>query len=74
MNQLNQVNKDKGESLWIQRWADVVTRDTKFQPVESNRQRARLEEESKLYEAHVQSLRQAIDVMVQFFLSLRLLV
>ena len=46
-NQLNQVNKDKGESLRIQRSADVVTRDTKFQPVESNCQRARLEEESK---------------------------
>ena len=68
------MNKDKGESLRIQRSADVVARDTKFQPVESNRQRARLEEESKLYEAHVRSLRQAIDVMVQFFLSLRLLV
>ena len=74
MNQLNQVNKDKGESSWIQRLVDVVTRDTKFQLAESNRQRARLEEESKSYEAQVQSLRQAMDVMVRFFLSLRLLV
>jgi RNA polymerase-interacting CarD/CdnL/TRCF family regulator len=63
-NQLNQVNKDKGKSSQIQQSADVVTRNTKFQPVESNRQRARLEEENKLYEAQVQSLRQAIDVMV----------
>ena len=63
-NQLNQVNKDKGKSSQIQQSADVVTRNTKFQPVESNRQSARLEEENKLYEAQVQSLRQAIDVMV----------
>jgi hypothetical protein len=63
-NQLNQVNKDKGKSSQIQQSADVVTRNTKFQPVESNHQRARLEEENKLYEAQVQSLRQAIDVMV----------
>jgi myosin heavy chain 9/10/11/14 len=63
-NQLNQVNKDKGESSQIQQLADVVARDTKFQPAESNRQHARLEEESKSYEAQVQSLRQAMDVTV----------
>ena len=75
MNQLNQVNKDKGESSRIQRSADVVARDTKFQLAESNRQRARLEEKSMLYEAQVQSLRHAMDVTYGvIFLSLRLLV
>jgi myosin protein heavy chain len=65
-NQLSQVNKDKGDSSRIQRSADTAARDTKFQLAESDRQRARLEEERKAYEEQVQSLRQAMDVMVRF--------
>ena len=37
---------------------------TKSQLAESDRQWARLEEERKLYELQVQSLRQAMDAMV----------
>lgn len=40
-NQLNQVNKDKGESSRIQRSADKVARDIKFQLAESDRQQRR---------------------------------
>jgi len=47
----------------MQRSADMVARDTKSQLAESDRQRARLEEERKSYELQVQSLRQAMDVM-----------
>src|ERR1700729_4481175 len=65
-NQLNQVTNDKGESSRMQRSADMVARDTKSQLVESDRQRARLEEERKSYELQVQSLRQAMDFMVRF--------
>ena len=63
-NQLNQVNKDKGESFRIQRSADKVARDTQFQLAESDRQRARLEEERKAYETQLDDLRQAMDAMV----------
>lgn len=48
----------------MQRSADMVARDTKSQLAESDRQRARLEEERKSYELQVQSLRQAMDAMV----------
>ena len=60
------MTKDKGESSQMQRSADMVARDTKSQLAESDRQRARLEEERKSYELQVQSLRQAMDVMVCF--------
>lgn len=56
--QLNQTNKDKSRS------ADKMARDAKFQAAESDRQRAKLEEERKVYEVQLQSLRQAMDGMV----------
>jgi hypothetical protein len=48
----------------MHRSADSAVRDTKFQLVESERQRARLEDELKAYEEQVQNLRQAMDDMV----------
>jgi hypothetical protein len=51
----------------MQRSADIAVRDTKFQLAESDRQRARLEEERETYEEQIQSLRQAMDVMVRLF-------
>lgn len=71
-NQLNQLAKDKGESSRIQRSTDKVARDAKFQLAESDRQRARLEEERNLYESQVQSLRQSLDVMVRMFVQSQL--
>ena len=63
-NRLNQVTKDKGETSRMQ-WS-VDMRDTNAQLAESDRQRARLEEEMKSYESQVLNLRQAMDVMVGF--------
>lgn len=63
-NQLNQVTQDKGESSRMQRSTDKVARDTKFQLAESDRQRARLEDERKSYETQIENLRQSMDVMV----------
>jgi myosin heavy chain 9/10/11/14 len=51
----------------MQRSADIAVRDTKFQLAESDRQRARLEEERETYEEQIQSLRQTMDVMVRLF-------
>lgn len=73
-NQLNQVNKDKGESSRMQRSVDKVARDTQFQLAESDRQRARLEEERKAYETQLDDLRQSMDAIVSiscpFFVEL----
>ncbi|KAF8880496.1 class II myosin [Infundibulicybe gibba] len=63
-SQLNQSNKDKSETSRLQRSADKIARDAKFQLAESDRQRAKLEEERKAYEAQIQSLRRAMDDMV----------
>lgn len=63
-SQLNQTNKDKTDNSRLQRSADKIARDAKFQLAESDRQRAKLEEERKAYEAQLQSLRQAMDTMV----------
>lgn len=65
-SQLNQTNKDKTDNSRLQRSADKIARDAKFQLAESDRQRAKLEEERKAYEAQLQSLRQAMDTMVWF--------
>lgn len=73
-NQLNQVNKDKGESSRMQRSVDKVARDAQFQLAESDRQRARLEEERKAYETQLDDLRQSMDAIVSiscpFFVEL----
>lgn len=63
-SQLNQTNKDRTDTSRLQRSADKVARDAKFQLAESDRQRAKLEEERKAYEAQLHSLRQAMDTMV----------
>lgn len=62
-NQLHQTNKEKSDTSRLQRSADKLARDTKFQLAESDRQRAKLEEERKAYESQIQSLRQAMDLM-----------
>jgi myosin protein heavy chain len=68
-SQLNQTNKDKSDTSRMQRSADKVARDAKFQLAESDRQRAKLEDERKAYEAQILSLRQAMDSLVRFFPS-----
>lgn len=57
-SQLNQTHKDKSRSV------DKISRDAKFQAAESDRQRTKLEEERKAYEAQLQNLRKAMDTMV----------
>lgn len=47
----------------MSRTADKSVRDTKFQLVESDRQRVRLEDEVKTYEKKVLDLRQSIDTL-----------
>ncbi|KAG6866166.1 hypothetical protein C0991_008120 [Blastosporella zonata] len=59
----SQLTKEKGEGSRLQRSADKISRDTKFQLAESDRARVKLEEERKAYEAQVQSLRLAMDSM-----------
>jgi len=61
--QLNQTNKDKSDTSRLQRSADKLARDAKFQLAESDRQRAKLEEERKAFEVQISSLRQAMDAM-----------
>ncbi|EIN05521.1 hypothetical protein PUNSTDRAFT_74683 [Punctularia strigosozonata HHB-11173 SS5] len=60
-SQLNQSSRDKTDSVRLQRTADQATRDVKYQLAESDRQRARLEDEIKGYEARVQNLRDDIN-------------
>jgi hypothetical protein len=52
-SQLNQTNKDKSETSRMQRSADKVACDATFQLAKSNRQRAKLEDERKAYEAQI---------------------
>jgi hypothetical protein len=61
--QLNQNSKDT--SRWS-RTADKSAREALGQLAESDRQRARVEEELKSYEARVESMRQTMDEMVCF--------
>jgi myosin protein heavy chain len=58
-NQLNPGNKEKSVGR-------SALRDAKFQSAELERQRARMEEEKKLYESQISALRQAMDAMVAF--------
>ncbi|KAJ6591377.1 myosin II heavy chain [Mycena sp. CBHHK59/15] len=62
-NQLNQTNKDRSDTSRLQRSADKIARDAKYQLAESDRQRAKLEEERRAYEAQILTLRQAMDAM-----------
>jgi myosin protein heavy chain len=66
-SQLNQTNKDKSKTSRMQRSADKVACDAKFQLAKSDRQQAKLEDKQKAYEAL--SLWQAMDSLVCFFPS-----
>ncbi|KAG6810596.1 hypothetical protein H0H92_011180 [Tricholoma furcatifolium] len=57
------AESDKGEGSRLQRSADKIARDTKFQAAESERARLKLEEERDAYETQLQSLRQTMDAM-----------
>ncbi|KAF8514982.1 nonmuscle myosin heavy chain b [Gautieria morchelliformis] len=62
-SKLTQESKEKSETLRMSRTADKSVRDTKFQLMESDRQRARLEDEVTAYEKKVGDLRQSIDAL-----------
>jgi myosin protein heavy chain len=64
--QLSQSSRDKTETVRMQRSADKNARDAKLQQMESDRQRSRLEEEVRSYEAKIVSMRQAMDDLVSF--------
>ena len=63
-NRLMQEEKEKSETARLHRSADKSAREMKFQLLESDRQRLRLEEEVKGYETKVQSLRQEYQDLV----------
>jgi chromosome segregation ATPase len=65
-SQLTQTSRDKSETVRLQRSADKNARDAKQQLVESDRQRARLEEEVRNYESKILSMRQAVDDLVSY--------
>ena len=60
-NQLSQSSKD---SVRSHRTADRGVRDAKYQLAETDRQRVRLEEEVKAYEAKVVTMRHTMDELV----------
>lgn len=60
-NQLNQNNRDRNA---LGRSAEKLAKDVKFQQSELERQRAKFEEEKKEYEARIQDLRNALDMVV----------
>lgn len=60
-NQLQQASKD---SVRVNRTADRSVRDTRYQLAEADRQRIRLEEEVKAYEAKVVTMRETMDALV----------
>lgn len=60
-NQLNQSSKDSSR---VNRSADRSARDAKFQLAEADRQRSRLEEEVRSYEAKLVNMRQTLDELV----------
>lgn len=63
--QLNQHKTDKNDTSRLQRSADKLAHDAKFQQAESERQRIKFEEERIAYEAHIQELRQSLDATVE---------
>lgn len=56
-NRLHQESSAKSEKDRMHRTADKSVKDVQFQLMESDRQRLRLEEDVKAYEAKVQNLR-----------------
>ncbi|EMD32423.1 hypothetical protein CERSUDRAFT_118769 [Gelatoporia subvermispora B] len=57
-NQLQQTSKDSSR---LNRTMDKTTRDARFQLAEAERQRQRMEDEVKTYEAKIVGMRQAMD-------------
>jgi myosin heavy chain 9/10/11/14 len=72
-SQLHQSTKDTSK---VSRSADKSARDAKLQLAESDRARARLEEEVKNYEGKLAGLRQSMDELVSdlYFSSNNLLI
>lgn len=64
-NQLNQSTKDNSRL----KTTDKGARETTMYLQESERQRSRLEEELKLSEVRVQSMRQSMDELVGYLLN-----
>jgi myosin heavy chain 9/10/11/14 len=63
-DQLSQTSRDRSETVRMQRAADKGARDAKMQLAESDRQRSRMEEEVRNYEAKLASMRQAMAELV----------
>lgn len=63
-DQLSQTSRDKSETVRMQRAADKGTRDAKMQLAESDRQRGRMEDEVRNYEAKLAGMRQAMAELV----------
>lgn len=63
-NKLTQESKEKSDSIRMSRSVDKSIRDTKYQLIESDRQRNRLEDEQKNYEKKIQDLRNHVDELV----------
>lgn len=64
-SQLNQSTKDRSR---LSRSVDKNTNDARFQLAESDRQRARLEEEVKTFEAKIVNMRQTMDELVRLIM------
>jgi len=64
-SKLTQEAKEKSEAIRLSRSADKSIRDTKFQLVESERQKSRLEDEARGYEKKVVELREQVDILVR---------
>lgn len=62
-NQLQQTNS-KVDVQRIQRSADKIARDAKFQQAESERQRTKMEEERRAYQAEIADLRHHMNEIV----------
>jgi myosin heavy chain 9/10/11/14 len=54
------------------RSAEKIARDAKFQQAESERQRAKMDEERKAYQAEISQLRQAISDVVSVSVNLKM--
>ncbi|PVF93303.1 hypothetical protein CPB86DRAFT_715748 [Serendipita vermifera] len=64
-NRLLQEEKEKSETAQLHRTADKTAREMKFQLMESDRQRLRLEEEVQSYEGKLQGLRQEFNDLLK---------
>jgi myosin protein heavy chain len=63
-SQLSQTSRDKSETVRLQRTADKTARDAKTQLIESERQRSKLEEEVRNYDAKIHDMRADLDALV----------